>query len=239
MGVHFPIAPAVSFGGMRSARSIGLVMLAIPLTTALALPFFPSYDARAPYFAGSYHSIVEAGNDYLVALVLFLVMAGLVVTLAVGLSRSPLRSEASAMLLVVGGLGLAAFGFATAGLTGIPVWNWAGQVADGSETLAVMAARSENLAGISQTVLLMFGFGGLLVATSVLGVVAVVRGWTPKVVFVATVGVAGGVVAVGVVTSGPVFWLILGALPLLWWLAFGLVLTVRGRFGSLDPDSTA
>lgn len=138
------------------------------------------------------------------------------------------------MLAVVGGLGLAAFGFATAGLTGIPVWNWARQVVDGSETMAGMAARSESLAAISQTVLLMLGFGGLLVAMSVLGVVAVIRRWTPKPVFLATVGVAVGVVIVGIITSGPVFWLTLGALPFLWALAFGLVLTVRGRFGSSD-----
>ena len=221
---------------MRSARAIGLVMLAIPLTMTLTSPFFPSYDARAPYFAGSYHNIVEAGNDYLVALVLFLVIAGLLGTLAVGLWRSPLRSEASAMLAVVGGLGLAAFGFATAGLTGIPVWNWARQVVDGSETMAGMAARSESLAAISQTVLLMLGFGGLLVAMSVLGVVAVIRRWTPKPVFLATVGVAVGVVIVGIITSGPVFWLTLGALPFLWALAFGLVLTVRGRFSPPDAE---
>jgi hypothetical protein len=113
----------------------------------------------------------------------------------------------------------------------LPVRRWAGQVADGSETLSSMASRSEGLASLSQTVLLMIGFGGLLVAMSVLGVVAVVSGWTPKLVLIATVIVAAGVVTVGVITSGPVFRLSLGVLPLLWALAFGLVLMVRGSFG--------
>ncbi len=50
-----------------------------------------------------------------------------------------------------------------------------------------MATRSQGLAGTSQTVLLMFRFGGLLVAMSVLGSGCRMRGWTPKLVFVATV----------------------------------------------------
>jgi hypothetical protein len=56
---------------------------------------------------------------------------------------------------------------------------------------------------------------------------------------IATVIVATGIVTVGVIASGPVFWLSLGVLPLLWALAFGLVLTVRGRFGtsSLTPGT--
>ena len=59
---------------------------------------------------------------------------------------------------------------------------WARRVADGSETLAAMAARSQSLGSISQNVLLMFGLGGLLIAMSVLGVAAVGRGWAPKLV---------------------------------------------------------
>ncbi len=142
---------------LRSARKVGALLLAVPLLTGLAGSFFPSYDARSRYFASSFHNIVEAGNDYLVALVLFLVVAVVLVTLAVGLSRSPLRSEAS-LGVVIGGLGVSGFGFATAAVTGLPVWGWASHVADGSEPLGAMAARSESLASISQTVLLMFGF---------------------------------------------------------------------------------
>ncbi len=93
-----------------------------------------------------------------------------------------------------------------------------------------MAARSEGLAGLSQTVLLIFGFGGLLIAMGVLGVTAVVRGWAPKLALLATVAIAAGIVVVGVITSGPVFWITIAALPLLWALTFGLILAVRGSF---------
>ena len=217
---------------LRSARQVGALLLAVPLLTWVAGSNFPGYDARSRYFASSFHNIVDAGDGYLVALVLFVAVAGLLVTLAVGLSRSPLRTEASSLLVVVGGLGVSAAGFATAGLTGIPVWMWATQVADGSETLAAMAARSESLAVISQTMLLMLGLGGLLVAMSALGVVALIHRWTPKLVFWGTVAAAAAAVGVAASTSGPVIWLSLGGLPMLWALAFGVLLLIRGRFGT-------
>ena len=72
---------------------------------------------------------------------------------------------------------------------------------------------------------------------SVLGIVAVVRGWTPKLAFIITLIAALGVVVVGAYASGPVFWLGFGALPLLWALVFGLLLTVRGRFTSAAPNA--
>jgi hypothetical protein len=109
-------------------------------------------------------------------LVFFLVVASLLAVLAIGLSKSRVRETASGVSVVVGGLWVSAIGFAIAGLAGLPVWMWAGRVADGSETLGSMASRSEGLASLSQTVLLMIGLGGLLVAMSVLGVVAVVSG---------------------------------------------------------------
>ena len=123
-------------------------------------------------------------------------------------------------------------GFTTAALTGLPVWNWARQVADGSESLAAMASRSEILASISQTTLLLFGLGGLLVAMSVLGVVAILRDWAPRLAFLATVAVTTVLIVAGVLTSGPVFWLALGTLPMVWAFVFGLVLIKRGRFGT-------
>ena len=216
--------------GMGSARTVGLLLLAVPLMTILGVSFFPSYDARPQYFAGTFHNIVDAGSDYLVALVIFVVVAGLLALLMLALARSPLREETSVVWLVIGGLGVSAAGFAVAGLTGLPVWVWASQVADGSESISTMAARSKSLAGLSQTVLLIFGLGGLLVAMSVLGVTAVVRGWAPKLALLATVAIAAGLVVVGVITSGPVFWLAIGVLPILWAVAFGLILVVRGSF---------
>jgi hypothetical protein len=215
---------------MRSARTVGLLLLAVPLMTLLGSSFFPSYDDRPQHFAGHFHNIVDAGSDYLVALVIFLAVAGLVVLLMLALARSPLREETSVVWLVIGGLGISAAGFAVAGLTGLPVWVWAGQVADGSESMSTMAARSQGLAGLSQTVLLIFGFGGLLIAMSVLGVTAVVRGWAPKLALLATVAIAAGIVVVGVITSGREFWITIAALPLLWALTFGLILAVRGSF---------
>ncbi len=81
--------------GMRSARTVGLLLLAVPLLTVLGSSFFPSYDARPQYFAATFHNIVDARSDYLVALVIFVVVAGLVVLLMLALARSPLREETS------------------------------------------------------------------------------------------------------------------------------------------------
>ena len=221
-----------SFVALRSARSVGSLLVAVPVVAWVAQLNFPSYDDRPQYFAGWYHNIVNAGNGYLVTLVLFLVVAGLLVTLAAGLARSPLRTDASSVWAVVGGLGVSAAGFITAGLTGIPVWMWASQVADGSETLAAMAARSQSLAAISQNVLLMFGLGGLLVAMSVLGVAVVARGWFPRLVFWGTVIPAVTLIGVAAFDSGPVIWSVL--LPMLWAFAFGVVLLIRGQFSTTD-----
>lgn len=225
-----------SFVALRSARAVGLLLVAVPVVAWVA-QLLPRYDDRPQYFAGWYHNIVNAGNGYLVTLVLFLVVAGLLVTLAAGLSRSPLRAEALSVWAVVGGLGVSAAGFATAGLTGIPVWMWASRVADGSETLAAMAARSQSLAAISQNVLLMFGVGGLLVAMSVLGVAVVARGWFPRLVFWGTVIPAVTLIGVAAFDSGPVIWSALAVLPMLWAFAFGVVLLIRGQFSTTDAAS--
>ena len=184
-------------------------------------------------------NIVDSGNRYLVALILFLVVAVIVATLAVVLSLSPLGTAGSALWVVVVGLAVSAFGFAAAALSGLPVWVWARQAADGSVPVREAADRSEGLASFSQTALLMFGLGGLLIAMSVLGVVAVVHRWTPRVLFLGTVVAAAAIVMAGVVSSGPVFWLALGALPMMWAFAFGLVLVARGRFGQEHDLSKA
>lgn len=78
---------------------IGGLLLAVPIVAFLAGSRFPSYDARSRYFAGTYRAIVEAGDAYLVALVLFLVMATILAVLALAMSRSPLL-EASSFLMV-------------------------------------------------------------------------------------------------------------------------------------------
>jgi hypothetical protein len=210
------------------------MLLAAPLMTAFAVSRFPSYDARAEYFAGTFHNIVEAGVDYVVALGSFLVVGGLLVMLAIGLLRSPLRSDSSATGVVVGGVGISAAGFATAGLTGIPVWVWAGKVSDGSETMADMATQSASLAGISQTLLLMFGLGGLLIGMSVLGIVSAVRRWAPRWLFGIVLAITIAAIAAGAVRSGPVIWLTAAVLPMLWAFAFGIILIARGTFG-IDP----
>ena len=97
---------------LSSARVIGLLLLAVPAVMALAVSQFPSYDARSRYFAASCHNIVEASRGYVVALGLFLLVAAILVAIAFGLWRSPLRAATGFLMVVVGGLGAAAVGFA-------------------------------------------------------------------------------------------------------------------------------
>jgi MFS family permease len=215
---------------LSSARVIGLLLLAVPAAMALAVSQFPSYDARSRYFAASYHNIVEASRGYVVALGLFLLVAAILVALAFGLWQSPLRTAPGFLMVVVGGLGAAAVGFALAAITGLPVWWWARQVAEGSLSVAEGRSRSADLAPISQTALLMLGLGGFLVGMSALGVAAVVLRWVPRLVFWLTLGLAVVAVVVALVTDGPAIWIGFGLLPILWAITFGFVLLVRGDF---------
>ncbi len=207
------------------------MLLAVPIVTALALSQFPGYDARLQFFAGTYSSIVQAGNRYLLALGLFLGVTATLGMLAFGLWRSPLHEEAPLLWAVVGGLAASAAGFAIAALTGLPVWWWARQVTNGSQTVLEAAARSAELAGLSQTVLLTIGFGGMLIGMSALGVMAVVQRWVPRWLFWATVAVAVAAVALAIIGEGPALWVGFGLLPMLWAIVFGLVLVIRGDFG--------
>ncbi len=216
---------------LSSARTIGGLLLAVPIVTFLALSQFPNYDARSRYFAGTYRAIVEAGDAYLVALVLFLVMATILAVLALAMSRSPLLEATSFLMVVIGGVAASAVGFAIAAVTGLPVWWWARQVTDGSLSAAEAASRSTGLAGISQTALLMLGFGGLLIGMSTLGLIAITQRWVPRWLFRGTVAVVGAAVALALATDGPAIWIGLGLLPMLWAFVFGLVLLIRGRFG--------
>ena len=215
---------------LSSARVIGLLLLAVPTVIFLALSQFPGYDARSRYFADSYHNIVEAGSGYLVALVLFFVVAAVLAALALGLRQSPLASATGFLWVVIGGLAVSGAGFSIAGLSGLPVWWWARQVAGGSLSVAEGASRSADLAPISQTALLMLGFGGFLVGMSALGVAAVVLRWVPRLVFWLTIVVALAAVAFALATNGPAIWIGLALLPMLWAITFGLVLLIRGDF---------
>jgi len=205
--------------------------LAVPIVAFLAGSRFPSYDARSRYFAGTYRAIVEAGDAYLVALVLFLVMATILAVLALALSRSSLLDATSFLMVVIGGVAASAVGFAIAAVTGLPVWWWARQVTDGSLSAAEAASRSTGLAGISQTALLMLGFGGLLIGMSTLGLIAITQRWVPRWLFWGTVVVVGAAVALALATDGPAIWIGLGLLPMLWAFVFGLVLLIRGSLG--------
>lgn len=216
---------------LSSARTIGGLLLAVPIVTFLALSRFPSYDARSLYFAGTYRTIVETGDAYLVALVLFLAVATILALLAFALSHSPLLDATSFLMVVIGGVAASAAGFAIAAVTGLPVWWWARRVTDGSLSTAEAASRSAGLAGVSQTVLLMLGFGGLLIGMSALGVIAVGQRWVPRWLFWGTVVVVSAAVALALATDGPAIWIGLGLLPMLWAFVFGLVLLIRGSFG--------
>ncbi len=216
---------------LSSARMIGGLLLAVPIVAFLAGSRFPSYDARSRYFAGTYRAIVEAGDAYLVALVLFLVMATILAVLALALSRSSLLDATSFLMVVIGGVAASAVGFAIAAVTGLPVWWWARQVTDGSLSAAEAASRSTGLAGISQTALLILGFGGLLIGMSTLGLIAITQRWVPRWLFWGTVVVVGAAVALALATDGPAIWIGLGLLPMLWAFVFGLVLLIRGSLG--------
>lgn len=224
---------------LSSARGVGFLLVAVPVVTGLALSQFPGYDARSQFFAGTYSSIVEAGDRYLLALLLFLVVAAILGVLGYGLWRSPLRDDAPVLWIVVGGLAASAAGFTIAALTGLPVWWWARQVIDGSQTVIEAAGRSSDLAGLSQTVLLTVAFGGLLIAMSALGVIAIVQRWVPRWLFWATVAVAVAAVALALVGDGPALWVGFGLLPMLWAIVFGLVLLIRGDFGVEAAESSS
>ena len=74
-----------------------------------------------------------------------------------------------------------------------------------------------------------------VISMSVLSVLAGTRRWTPWLLFWGTAGSALALV-VGAAVSGPVVWLALGVLPMLWALTFGVVLLIRGTF---EPHPTA
>jgi hypothetical protein len=216
---------------LSSARTIGGLLLAVPIVTFLAASRFPSYEGRSRYFASYYHNIVEAGDAYLGALALFLVVATILAVLAVALSRSPLLDATSFLMVVIGGVAASAGGFALAAVTGLPVWWWARQVTDGSLLASEAISRSSGLAGISQTLFLLLGLGGLLIGMSALGLIAVAQRWVPRWLFWGTVVVVGALVALALATGGPAIWIGLGLLPMLFAFAFGLLLLIRGGFG--------
>ena len=215
-----------------SARAIGSLLLAVPIVIVLALTRFPNYDARSQFFAGTYRNIVDAGEQYLQSLILFLVVAAILAVLAAALWRSPLADASQFLWVVIGGLAVSAGGFTVAGLTGLPVWWWARQVNQGSLSVLEAADRSTGLAGLSQTSLLIVAFGGLLIAMSALGVMAVVQRWLPRWLFWLTIAAAVAAVGLALATDGPALWVGFGLLPMLWAVVFGLVLLIRGDFGT-------
>lgn len=72
---------------MRSVRAVGVLLLAIPALVVASAGLFPGYDARSTGFAQSFGTIVDAGAEYLLALVLIfttgVALAGLARVLAV------------------------------------------------------------------------------------------------------------------------------------------------------------
>ena len=222
---------------LDSARTAGTLLLLIPVSTVIALIYFPGYDARPEYFAPYYSNIVEAGNGYLVSLMLLLGVAVLLLVLVLALRRAPGAKDSGGMLVVTAGLTASAIGFGLAALLGIPVWLWGRQVTDGSLTMSEAASKSEAWASASQTLILLVGLGGLGLALTVLGFVAYRSGWTPPVVFWTTIVVVAGVVIVGFAMT--LFWFALGIPPILWTLMIGLSLLVLGTYPSDESDATS
>lgn len=75
---------------------------------------------------------------------------------------------------------MSALGFAVASVLSVPVWIWAGQVESGALAVSEGASKSETLASLSQTLILMLGLGGLVIGLTILGVVSYRRGWTRR-----------------------------------------------------------
>lgn len=214
-------------GWLGSAQSAGSILLVLPIVVGAALNLFPNYDARPRYFASSYSQILEAGNAYPVSLGLLLVAAGLLTVLVIALQRGPAGGTGGSTFSVSAGLGMSALGFAVASVLSVPVWIWAGQVESGALAVSEGASKSETLASLSQTLILMLGLGGLVIGLTILGVVSYRRGWTPASVFWVTVVVAMTVVVGGFALA--IFWVALGVPPL-WTLMIGGSLVLRGSY---------
>ncbi len=217
-------------GLLGSARTAGIILLVLPIVVGVALNLFPNYDARPEYFASSYSHILDAGNAYPASLGLLLVVAALLAGLVLVLRRSPAAGHGGGMLAVFAGLGMSAGGFASAAVLSIPVWLWADRVNSGALTFSEGAAKSESLASVSQTLILLLGLGGLVIGLTTLGVLSYRLGWTPASVFWVTIVVAAVVVVGGFALT--LFWIALGVPPLLWTLMIGGSLVAKGSYAT-------
>ena len=213
--------------GVASARIVGALVLAIPGITVAALGFFPSYDARSEYFVASYNNIVDAGNRYLLSLLLFFALATVLTVLAFILWREP-AAAGGAVEVAVGAFAVSAAGFAAAAIAGLPVWALARSVVEGSETMLAAAERSSGLASFSQTLILVVGLGGLVVAMIAMGVASSRGGWIPRPILWVAAGAAGTGIIVGFALT--LFWFALGIPALILTLTIGASLLIRGRF---------
>jgi len=213
---------------LSSARADGVALLLLPVTIGAGLNLFPNYDARPEFFADSYNHILDTGTAFPVSLVLLLATSLLLGFLVVALRNAPQSDGSGGMLLVFAGLGGSAVGILGAAVLSIPVWIWTGQVNAGTLTITEGINKSQGLASTSQTIILLFGLGGLVIGLTVLGVLGWRFGWTLPVVFWATIVVSGLVLVVGFAMT--LFWLALGLPPLLWSLMIGGSLTIRGSY---------
>jgi hypothetical protein len=213
---------------LDSARAAGVALLLIPVVLGLGLNLFPNYDARPEFFSGSYNNLLDVGSAFPVSLVLLMVVSLLLGFVLVALRRAPQSEASSGMVLVSAALGGSSLAFLVASLLSIPVWIWAGQVNAGTLTIAEGSRRSQGLASTSQTIILLFGLGGVVIGLTVLGVLCWRFGWTPAVIFWATIVTAGFIVVGGFAIT--LFWVALGLPPLLWTLMIGGSLAIRGSY---------
>ena len=213
---------------LDSPRIAGVALLLVPVTLGVGLNWFPNYDARPEFFAGTYNNILDAGKAFPVSLILLLATSLLLGFLVVALRNTPQSDGSGGMVLVSVGLGGSAVGILGAVLLSIPVLIWAGQVNAGTLTIAEGINKSQGLASTSQTLILLFGLGGLVIGLTALGVLCWRFGWTPPIVFWATIVAAALVLVAGFAMT--LFWLALGLPPLLWTLMIGGSLTIRGSY---------
>ena len=215
---------------LGSARAVGIGLVLVPVVLGLGLNLFPNYDARSEFFAGSYSNIVEAGMAFPVSLVVLVLASMLLVLVVLGLRRAPQSDGSGGLDLVFVALSGSSLGILLGAVLSIPVAVWASQVKDGSLAASAGVAMSQALASTSQTLILLVGLGGLAVGLTVLGVLSWRFGWTPPIVFWATI-VAAGVIVVGGF-SITLFWVALGVPPVLWTLMIGGSLAIKGEYAN-------
>jgi len=213
---------------LSSPRFAGVLLLLVLVTLGVTLNLYPNFDARAEQFSGTYPDIVATGAAFPLSLIGLAATALLLGLFVIALRRAPGARDNAAVMAVSVSLGTSAGGLLAAAVLAVPVSLWAARVSNGSLTLSEGAERSQGLASASQTLILLFGLGGLALGLTILGFVAWRVGWTPAVVFWGTVALVAVTLVGGLALN--LFWIGLGLPAILWTLMIGGSLIARREY---------